>query len=220
MHTIITPDLVQIPHGKFLMGENDEDKFANDTERPRHPVTMEAFEIGRFPVTLAEYRLFRPDHEAELPEDWPAARVSWDDAQAYCAWLGDGYRLPTEAEWEYAARGGTQLPYPNGALLDIGDANFYYDEKGNRIGLGRRSPVGAYPANAFGLHDVIGNVCEWVQDAWSPTYAAEPNAGERTLRGGAWDYLPRLLRVSWRDSLPPHVRRDNVGFRVARSLAS
>ena len=220
--------MVEVPSGTFLMGENEEDKYANDTERPRHEVSVDRFEIGRDPVTIGQFRVFRPDHEPGLPVDWPAANVSWLDAQEYCKWLGWGYRLPTEAEWEFAARGGTQSPYPHGTVLEIEHANFYYDERGNRVGLGHRSPVGSYPPNRFGLHDMLGNVCEWVEDEWTHMYdATEEESGSvtqlnthRVLRGGAWDYLPRLLRVSWRDSLAQTVRRDNVGFRIARSLDS
>lgn len=218
MNRLIQPDLVSIPAGQFLMGENEEDKYANDTERPRHSVKVSAFRIGRFPVTIAEYRLFSPNHEPDQPADWPVTKVSWQDAQAYCQWLGSEYRLPSEAEWEYAARSGTQTPYPFGSILDTTLANYYYDEQGNKVGPGHRTPAGSYPANEYGLYDMLGNVCEWVQDSWSHTYTSTPNdepTNLRVLRGGAWDYLPRLLRCSWRDALALNCRRDNVGFRIA-----
>ena len=106
------------------------------------------------------------------------------------------------------------------------DANFLYAEHGERIGPGVRTPVGRYAANAFGLCDLHGNVCEWVEDVWHAGYAGAPADGaawvtdgdpdRRVIRGGAWDYLPRLLRSAWRDSLPATQRRDNVGFRIAR----
>lgn len=219
-------EMILLPEGKFLMGENEEDKYANDTERPRHLVTVEAFEIAKNPVTIGEYREFRPGHEEGLPEEWPVAGVSWVDAQEYCRWRADGCRLPTEAEWEYAARGGTQLPFSHGSVLDVTDANFYYDEHGNRVGPGHRTPVGSYPSNGYGLCDMLGNVCEWVEDEWQAMYSPDLDTSEslvsmrpqRVLRGGAWDYLPRLLRVSWRDYLGETVRRDNVGFRIARSI--
>jgi len=226
------PDLVLIPGGSFWMGENEEDKFASDTERPRHFVEVKPFCLGKNLVLLEEYRAFRPDHEAELPAEWPAAKVSWDDAVAYCDWLsgehGAAYRLPTEAEWEYAARAGTQTPYPWGDTMDAGQANYWYDEQGQKVGAGHRTPPGVYPENGFGLHDMLGNLCEWVQDTWHPNYEGSPQDGSawespaltsrRVLRGGAWDYLPRLLRVSWRDALPHSARRDNVGFRIATSV--
>jgi formylglycine-generating enzyme required for sulfatase activity len=226
MNQAIQPDLVFIPAGQFLMGENEEDKYANDTERPRHSVKVSAFRLGRGPVTIGEYRRFAPNHEPDLPEDWPVAKVSWEDAYAYCQWLGPEYRLPSEAEWEYAARAGTQTPYPFGSILDTTLANYYYDEQGNKVGPGHRTPAGTYPANNYGIYDMLGNVCEWVQDSWAHTYTSNSNQGNRieastafsnlrVLRGGAWDYLPRLLRCSWRDALTVNCRRDNVGFRIA-----
>ncbi|MFY8216935.1 MAG: formylglycine-generating enzyme family protein [Chthoniobacterales bacterium] len=221
-------DLVTIEGGRFLMGENPDDKFANDTERPRHAVDVPAFRLGRAPVTISEFREFRPYHERGLPGDWPAAMVSWDDAVAYCEWLGDGMRLPSEAEWEFAARAGSQSPFPWGADITPAHANYYYTEQGNKVGPGHRTPAGHYPANAFGIFDLVGNVCEWTLDAWQADHHDAPADGSpraattvpvhRVLRGGAWDYLPRLLRVSWRDHLLQNHRRDNVGFRIASNL--
>ncbi len=210
------------------MGENENDKFANDTERPRHQVCVSAFQLGRAPVSLAAFRVFRPRHEDGLPADWPAAMVSWEDACAYCAWLGRDFRLPSEAEWEFAARAGSSEPYPWGASVNVAQANFWYSEQGSKIGPGSRTASGRYPETAHGLLDLCGNVCEWAQDAWFPTFvdapddgsAREKSAGEgalRVIRGGAWDYLPRLLRVSWRDAYPQGRCRDNIGFRIARS---
>ncbi len=206
-------NLVPVPAGEFWMGENANDKFANDTERPRHRVTVSAFRLGAFPVTVAEFREFRPDHPDPGAPDWPVTLVSWDDAAAYCAWRGG--RLPTEAEWEYAARAGSPTPYPHGEILAPADANYLYSEHAEKVGPGHRTPQGTYPPSAFGLHDLLGNVAEWCADPWRPRYDAPAEPDRRVLRGGAWDYLPRLLRVSWRDSLPPSARRDNVGFRLA-----
>jgi formylglycine-generating enzyme required for sulfatase activity len=212
------------------MGEAADDKFVTDTERPAHRVRIaRRFALGRMPVTVGAYREFAPGHAPGEDPDWPVVQVSWDEARAYCAWLargtGEPFRLPTEAEWEYACRAGSRTPFAVGAELGLGAANFLYSEEGNRVGPGARTPVGRYPANAFGLHDLHGNVCEWVEDAWHPGYAGAPADGSawtdpdggdrRVIRGGAWDYLPRLLRSAWRDSLPRGRRRDNVGFRVA-----
>lgn len=207
---------VDLPAGEFWMGENANDKFANDTERPRHRVAVAAFRLAAFPVTVAEFRAFRPEHPDPGAPDWPVAFVSWRDAVAYAD--AHGARLPTEAEWEYAARAGSTTPYPQGDTLAAADANHLYSERGERIGPGHRTPAGAYPPNAFGLHDLLGNVAEWCADPWRPRYDAAPAPGRRVLRGGAWDYLPRLLRVSWRDSLEETARRDNVGFRLAADL--
>ena len=202
------------------MGENDDDKFANDTERPRHSVDVASFRIADSPVTIGEFRRFRPGHEDGLPPEWPTTLVSWDDAVAYCQWLGPEFRLPTEAEWEYAARAGSQTPYPWGDTIAPPQANYLYNEQGTKIGPGRRTPSRSYPPNSFGLFDLLGNVCEWTQDLWRPDYQSQPrpNESRRVLRGGAWDYLPRLLRCSWRDALDSRKARDNIGFRIAANI--
>ncbi len=230
---MLVPPLQRVPAGEYWMGENADDKFANDTERPRHRVYIARdFWIGVYPITVAEFRSFRPEHGTGDDERWPVAGVSWREAVEYCAWLremtGNAFRLTTEAEWEYAARAGSQGAYAWGDEISPADANYFYDEHGSKVGPGARTPVGAYPANRFGLHDLHGNVCEWVEDAWHADYRGAPNDGTawlggardgwRVLRGGAWDYLPRLLRSCWRDALPENTRRDNLGFRVACDL--
>lgn len=197
--------MIHVPAGKFVMGCVPDDKFANRHELPRVEVEVAAFELAAHPVADAGLL--------------PMVNVSWDEAAAYCAGLGDGFRLPTEAEWEYACRAGTTTPFPSGDLPDPGEVNFLYDEHGRRVGPGQLLPVGWGKANAFGLHDMLGNVCEWVADSWRLDHvssAADENL--KTIRGGAWDYLPRLLRASWRDFAPASTRRDNLGFRVARDL--
>ena len=231
----VAPALVRLAPGSFVMGGARDDKFVTDTERPAHSVAIvRPFALGRFPVTVGEYRAGHPGFAAGEDAAWPVVGVNWAEAQDYCRWLaaetGEPFRLPTEAEWEYACRAGSPAPFAAGSELGTGSANFLYSEEGQRIGPGQRTPVGRYPANAFGLHDLHGNVCEWVEDAWHPDYAGAPSDGSswsgggeaarRVIRGGAWDYLPRLLRSAWRDSLPPAERRDNVGFRVALTLPS
>jgi formylglycine-generating enzyme required for sulfatase activity len=228
---IPTPRMIEIPAGDFVMGETAGDKFAGGTERPAHRVTISRpFSLGCFPVTTGEYRLFNPRHAPAEDPALPAVNVTWDEAHAYCAWLsgetGHQFRLPTEAEWEYACRAGAREPFAWGALISPRDANFLHDENCVRVGPGRRTPAGAYPPNAFGLYDMHGNVCEWVADAWRPDYFGAPDDGSarfaspdeqrRVIRGGAWDYMPRLLRAAWRDWLPRGSSRDNVGFRIAR----
>jgi formylglycine-generating enzyme required for sulfatase activity len=223
------PVMVELPAGEFIMGENPEDKFADATERPAHRVGFKtAWAMGRFPVTTGEFREFCPEHFPADPKELPVVNVSWNQADAYCVWLtgstGRVYRLPSEAEWEFACRAGSRAPFSCGQELTPGQANFFYDEHGGRIGAGRRTPVGSFPANAFGLHDLHGNVSEWVKDGWHPNYQGAPGQGaawletgnsRRVIRGGAWDYLPRLLRSSWRDWRPAEYRADNIGFRVA-----
>jgi formylglycine-generating enzyme required for sulfatase activity len=236
----VAPALVELSPGTFVMGGTDDDKFVTDTERPAHRVAIaHRFSLGRFPVTVGEYRAFAPLHAPGEDSDWPVVNVSWDDAQAFCVWLasvtGQPFRLPSEAEWEYACRAGTRESFVNGGTITPDEANFLYAEDGQRIGLGRRTPAGHYPPNAFGLQDLLGNVCEWVEDVWHPNYTGAPADGSawlagdsaglntdaeprRTIRGGAWDYLPRLLRSAWRDSLPRTHHRDNLGFRIALTL--
>ena len=227
--------MVRISAGSFVMGETVDDKFATDTERPAHRVVFEgAFALGSFPVTVGEYRAFVPTHDPADADDLPVVNVTWDDACAYCDWLSAGtgqpFRLPSEAEWECACRSGARASFSSGTEITTADANFLYTENGDRIGPASRSHVGDYPPNAFGLHDLHGNVCEWTADVWHPDYAGAPangspwvlggDQGRRVIRGGAWDYLPRLLRSAWRDALPQTDHRDNVGFRLAQTLGS
>ena len=227
----LAPEMVRLPSGNYLMGENEEDKFANATERPRHRVEINyELAICRYPITQGEFYAF--DRSAISQPNLPVVDVSWLRAVDYCAWLaqqtGRPYRLPSEAEWEYACRAGSTSPFSIGNSITSEDANFLYDENGKRVGLGHSTPVGSYGLNAFGLGDMHGNVCEWVSDCWRPNYQGAPSDGSpwleaaetkrRVIRGGAWDYLPRLLRNTWRDSLLQTIRRDNVGFRVALTL--
>jgi formylglycine-generating enzyme required for sulfatase activity len=224
------PVMIDIPPGWFTMGETPGDQFVTEAERPAHEVSISpGLALSVAPVTVAEFRSFRsgylPDEEPLLP----AVSISWVDAAEYCAWLsletGRPYRLPSESEWEFACRAGSLTAFTFGEQLTSRMANFLHTGNGARPSKGR-TPAGAYPPNAFGLQDVHGNVCQWVADVWHPTYDGAPAEGSawngpgelRVLRGGAWDYLPPLLRSSHRDSLPRDCRRDNVGFRIAVSL--
>lgn len=216
------PRMVLLPDGEFTMGESQGDKFANDTERPAHRVAVAPFALGCCAVTVGEFRSFRDGHAPDEDPQLPVVSVSWNDAHDYCDWLsaawGKHFRLPSEAEWEYACRARTTTPFAFGHEITPRDANYFYSESGERVGCGRRTPGGEFPANAFGLYDMHGNVCEWVEDAWRPNYLeTTPHDQRRVIRGGAWDYLPRLLRSAWRDGLPADSRRDNVGFRIATS---
>ena len=226
-------ELLEIAAGEYIMGETLGDRFANDTERPQHRVSIPAFALGRFPVTVAAYRVFRPEHGLELPDGVPVTGVSWRDAIDYCQWLsprvGRAVRLPTEAEWEYAARAGATTLYSWGNEITSERANYRYSEEGARVGPGHLTPAGAYPANAFGIYDLLGNVGEWTQDTWHADYCNAPADASawvapgdgpflRVVRGGAWDYLPRLLRTFWRDAYSEDLSRDNLGFRIAASI--
>jgi len=210
-------ELVRIAGGSTLIGGREDDKFVSAAELPRREVAVADFLLGLFPVTESQWAAFRgKDSDSTLP----IVGVTWHDADDYAAWLamktGLPFRLPTEAEWEHACRGGSDTIFPGGNDLSPTEANFLYDESGSPVGVGRRLPVGSFAPNAFGLHDMIGNVCEWTADPWRGPSGFQLE--KRAVRGGAWDHLPRLLRCSWRDWAPPDARFDNLGFRIAASL--
>lgn len=210
------------------MGGVPDDKFVSVVELPRHEVMVKRpFALGVFPVTRGEW------FEAEvLDPDLPVTGVDFNEIRKFIKRLtvatGISFRLPSEAEWEYACRAGSTTVFPDGGNLEPGQANFLYDESGETIGRGTMTPRGLYPANAFGLHDMLGNVCEWTEDVWHPDFHAAPTDGSprlhgekpnrRVIRGGAWDHLPRVLRASWRDWAPESARWDNLGFRIAFTI--
>jgi formylglycine-generating enzyme required for sulfatase activity len=232
MMTVANIRCAIIPRGTYEVGTRGQDRFASATERPLFGMSLpKPVAVACDPVTEREYATFAPNH-VEKPADLPVVNVSWPDANAYCAWLGakTGYvwRLPSEAEWETACRAGTNSPYSTGDSLPLESANYLYNESGERVGLSNRTSPGKYPPNAWGLHDMHGNVAEWCADAWHPSLDGAASDGSprdgspgslRVIRGGSWDLLPRLLRSSNRDALPPDTRRDNVGFRVALTLS-
>jgi formylglycine-generating enzyme required for sulfatase activity len=166
----------------------------------------------------------------------PVINVSWNDAKEYVAWLskttGKSYRMLSEAEWEYAARAGTTTPFSTGETISTEQANYdgNYTYAGGSKGTDRRKmvPVGSFKPNAFGLHDMHGNVWEWVEDPWHDSYKGAPTDGSawakdgdrsrRILRGGSWGLDPRLIRSALRGRLDSVLRGNYLGFRVARSL--
>jgi formylglycine-generating enzyme required for sulfatase activity len=216
------PVVVVIPAGSFLMGSPETEAGRDDDEGPRHEVTIRRrFALGRYTVTFEEHGRFRGATGRERPgdRDWgrgrmPVINVSWEDASAYCAWLssgtGKGYRLPSDAEWEYACRAGRVTACWWGDSFDATNANA--DGK-----MGRTSEVGTYPANPWRLHDMCGNVWEWCADASHGGYEGAPTNGSsrleggssgRVVRGGSWDDQPdgaRGLPLRARASVP--VRR-------------
>jgi formylglycine-generating enzyme required for sulfatase activity len=225
---MIVPPTIVVPCGSFFLGAVSSDKYADAAELPRRRVEVGSFEMGIHPVTNLEWAAFASGLQGDLSlpvtndPKLPVTNVSWHDAQAYLAWLrcgtGKSWRLPTEIEWEYACRAGSETLFPQGEDLSPIDANFLYDESLERIGPGHLTPVGFYPSNAWGFHDLLGNVNEWTSSPWTRSHEllATIVPGLFTIRGGSWDGLPRLLRPSWRDGLAETTRSDHLGFRVAR----
>jgi formylglycine-generating enzyme required for sulfatase activity len=185
------PEMVVIPAGKFVMGSPDNEQDRIDSEGPQHEVTIaKPIAVSRFEVTFDEWDACTAARAcAQVPDHWgrgkmPVINVSWEDAKAYVGWLsevtGKDYRLLTEAEWEYAARAGTTTRYFWGDDPATGDANC--DGCGGGWTREQTAPVGSFKPNAFGLHDMNGNVWEWVEDSWHETYDGAPLG----LRHGCW----------------------------------
>jgi len=219
------PAYVWIPPGTFQMGCAPADEECDPDEKPQHPVTIgRGFWMGRTEVTVAAYG----KSAAVVPEgqegaDHPVINITRDEARAFCQWSGG--RLPTEAEWEYAARGGRDgLKYPWGNTISHEDANYIGTD--GRDDWDVTSPVGSFPANGFGLFDITGNVWEWVQDDYHDSYQGAPgdgsawqDSGRAFLRGGSWFCLPKYVRTSNRNLVPPGARRALDGFRCVRDVA-
>ena len=238
-------EMVVIPAGRFQMGSPKH--WAN--EHPVHDVRIKRFALGKYEVTFAEYDACVAaggcPREAD-DEDWgrvrrPVINVSWNDAVAYVAWLsrntGKPYRLASESEWEYAARAGTRTSRYWGDDADKAcEFANVHDRKSKSVnrfawpyhgcddGYAKTAPVGSFRANAFGLHDMLGNVWEWVEDCWQFNYVGAPTEGEawtldvcpsRVLRGGAWDFHPRVVRAANRYGVDTGNRSYDSGFRVA-----
>jgi len=238
------PEMIILPRGTFTMGSPPEEPERDGDEGPQREVQIAPFAIGRTEVTFADYDRFaeatgrvKPDDEGWGRDDRPVINVSWYDAQAYAEWLsaqtGERYRLPTEAEWEYAARAGTTTPFWTGDCIHTDqanyDGNYDYNGCGANTGVYREQtvPAGSLPPNAFGLHEVAGNLREWVEDCWHSSYDGAPSDGSawldaggycsRVIRGGAWSTEARELRAAQRQSLLP-APHQSLGFRLARSL--
>jgi formylglycine-generating enzyme required for sulfatase activity len=245
------PDMITLPAGEFLMGAPEGEAGSRDDERPQRRVTFpRPFALGRTTVTFAMWDWamaagFVAPVGAESPADWgwgrdgrPVINVTWDDAQAYCSWLNQRfglapytYHLPSEAEWEYACRAGTTTPFSFGETISTKQANFdgraTYGKGRKGEYRGRTVPVGSLPANPWGLHEMHGNVLEWVEDAYGP-YPAQateasllvhPKSLGRLVRGGSWEDRAWSVRAGYRNFYPAAHRNADTGFRVARTLA-
>ncbi len=251
-------ELVYIPAGDFMMGSDDAEideavferkKYYNDAKRsnfanetPKHKVAIKAgFWMGKFEVTQGQWQTVMGDNPSKFPEcgaNCPVEQVSWDDIQVFLKRLNSKdtqfeYSLPSEAQWEYAARGGTTTAFSFGDSLNSSQANFkgeypYASTKGTYIG--KTVKVGSYQPNAFGLYDMHGNVWEWVQDIYNSSYSNLPTDGSvnmsvgdssvRVLRGGSWGNGGYGCRSAYRGGNAPADRSVNYGFRVvARAMS-
>ncbi|MFC1712224.1 SUMF1/EgtB/PvdO family nonheme iron enzyme [Candidatus Poribacteria bacterium] len=227
-------EMALIPAGNFRMGSDD----GEDDEKPVHTVYVDAFYMDKYPVTNTQYRRFvqatghseprslggfRPWSNLKFSgDDQPVVCVSWNDAQAYAQWAGK--RLPTEAEWEKAARGGLMdMKYPWGNEIKDENANYGVNVK-------HTTPVSSYPPNDYGLYDMAGNIWEWCADWYGENYYLDspsldpegPGSGVlRVLRGGSWNHSrPSNLRVSYRSPGTPDILSNHVGFRCAELLVT
>ncbi|OPZ00160.1 hypothetical protein A5906_23375 [Bradyrhizobium sacchari] len=220
------PEMIAIRGGSFAMGSNDD-----PTERPVHQVAIKPFSIGKYPVTVQEWNECAAakacSFTATGKDDAPVSNVSWTDAQQYVAYLSKAtkkpYRLPSEAEWEYAARGGTQSKYWWGDKLQPGMAGC---KDCGSLGAEQPAKVGSFKPNPFGLYDMGGAIDQWVEDCWHKSYQGAPGDGSawaggdcssHVLRSGSWKNDSRYVRPSNRDGYDTNVRYPTHGFRVALS---
>lgn len=223
------PVMVVVPSGQFVMGSPATEKGRFDNEGPQHTVVVShPFAIGKFPVTMGELRAWQPGRGPDPIDDDPAVMLTWADAGQYAAWLsektGRHYHLPTEAEYEYAERAGSTTPYYWGNTIGTNNANCFgcgsrWDGKGS-------APVGSFAANRFGLHDMTGNVFEWVEDCYFVSEAGAPGDAfvaresqdgtcpQRTLRASSWFNLPSFLRSAYRFHESPESKNSRRSFRL------
>jgi formylglycine-generating enzyme required for sulfatase activity len=223
----LASSMLTVPAGSFQMGDSSPGGFSD--QKPAHTVAVRAFRLSRFEVSFDQYDAFAKATGRRLPSDktWgrgtrPVMNVTWDDAQAFIRWINSStaqhYRLPTEAEWEYAARAGTSTVYPWGDEWD--------SDKARGDGAKGTVAVDSYAANAWGFHNMIGNVWEWVQDCYHDNYEGAPADGSawassgcagHVYRGGSW-IGGAGVRSSSREWAPPTVRASDIGFRLAQNL--
>jgi formylglycine-generating enzyme required for sulfatase activity len=244
----INLEMVSIPGGIFVMGSHESEPIRRSYESPQHKVTVAPFFMGKYPVTQKQWSIVAglPQvnidlrlHPSSFPGDnLPVACVSWDDAQEFCARLTKktkkAYRLPSEAEWEYACRGGTNTPFYFGETISTDlanyDGNYTYDDGLKGEYRKQTTEVGKFPANPWGLYDMCGNVWEWCQDEWHENYINAPTSSSawldnmnnyiRLLRGGSWYAFPAsTCRSAYRNHYNSDNRSKDIGFRVACSGA-
>jgi formylglycine-generating enzyme required for sulfatase activity/class 3 adenylate cyclase len=223
--TLLTPEMIPIPGNSFAMGSNDD-----VSEKPVHRVTIKPFAIGKFPITVREWNQCVAakacSYAATGKEEAPVTNISWDDTQEFIRWLSQvsqkTFRLPSEAEWEYAARGGTQTKYwwgdqPQPDMANCKGCGGAYDPS-------QPLKVGSFRANPFGLYDLGGSVDQWVQDCWHKDYQGAPSDGSawldktcasRVIRSGSWRNDQSYVRPASRQGYDAGVRYPTHGFRIA-----
>jgi formylglycine-generating enzyme required for sulfatase activity len=222
----IVPVMVPLSGGTFAMGSNDD-----ASEKPIRRVTVKPFAISKFPVTMREWNACVAakacSYAPSGADDAPVTNVSWNDAQQFVTWLSQttqkSFRLPSEAEWEYAARGGTTSKFWWGEQLQSGMANC--KGCGDPYDTALPLKVGSFKPNPFGLHDMGGGVNQWVSDCWHKNYAGAPADGSawidadctsRVIRSGSWRNSPDYVRAASRDHYDTNVRYPTHGFRIAQ----
>jgi formylglycine-generating enzyme required for sulfatase activity len=240
-------EMVAVNSGSFVMGAPNGEKYATGREGPQHRVDVQPFFIGKYPITQIQWQavaalpkvnqdlVARPSH---FNGDYlPVESISWLNAMEFCDRLSNftsiSYRLPSEAEWEYACRAGTNTPFAYGETITSQVANYgsKYAYAAESLGEYRQAttPVGQFSANGFGLHDMHGNVWEWCADLWHDDYAGAPtdsrawlnggNSTWRSLRGGGWSDYPSRSRSAQRSGYPIDGLNRIIGFRVCTALA-
>ncbi|WP_016952026.1 bifunctional serine/threonine-protein kinase/formylglycine-generating enzyme family protein [Anabaena sp. PCC 7108] len=238
-------EMVAIPGGTFFMGSPENEESRSSSDSPQHQVNVPPFFMGKYPVTQKQWQAIAalPKVKIDLESDpsnfkgdnLPVERVSWDSVQEFCARLSQrtskAYRLPSEAEWEYACRAGTTTPFYFGETIstDLANYNGNYTYGSGVKGEYREktTDVGKFPANAFGLYDMCGNIWEWCEDEWHENYIDAPTDGSawldgsnnntRMLRGGSWDFDPWFCRSALRLGSWRGARYSHLGFRLAVS---
>jgi len=227
--------MVYIPNGEFMMGSPEGE--GDSDERPQHRVKIKPFYMSKYPVTQAQWQTVMGNNPSNFKgANRPVEKVSWNDAMTFCKKLsemtGKSYRLPSEAEWEYACRAGTTTPFHFGETLSTDlanyDGNYTYANESKGKYRNETTEVGSFPPNGFGLYDMHGNVWEWCADEWHGNYNGAPNDGSvwennsnknRVLRGGSWYDVPDDARSAARGDGSRDDTDGTGGFRVARTLA-
>jgi len=233
----VTLEMVEIPGGTFIMGSPENEAGRNSNESPEHQVTVPSFFMGKYQLTQAQYQAIMGSNPSAFKgNNRPVEQVSWNDAVKFCEKLsqktGKNYRLPSEAEWEYACRAGTTTPFYFGESIttDLANYNGYYTYASAPKGQYRKqtTDVGSFPPNAFGLYDMHGNVWEWCQDDSINSYNNAPTDGSaltgrsstKLLRGGSWNDHPGNCRSAYRYGYYLDGNGSNLGFRVVCSGAA